>query len=68
MKKNEAKYLEKMKDVEEILTEKTRAFECAGKTVQITEYDLTAGESMLGINENEGDEQVRWYFILHGDK
>lgn len=56
MKKNEAKYLEKIKDVEEILTEKTQAYECAGKTVQVTEYNLTAGGSMLGINEHSDEE------------
>lgn len=58
MKKTEAKYLERIKDVEEIVKEKTSSYTCGGKTVEITEYDLTVGEEMIGPN-NEVDSEVR---------
>jgi len=60
IKKNEAKYLEKLKDVEEILKEKTEAYKCGDKTVEITEYNLCDQEDMIGINnEEEGEEECQ---------
>lgn len=46
-----------MKDVEQILTEKTKAYTCVGKTVEVTEYDLTAGDIMLGVNKSDSEEK-----------
>ncbi|XP_067937976.1 nucleolar protein 12-like [Watersipora subatra] len=56
-KKLEAKYLEKIKDVEEILKEKTEAYKCGDKTVEITEYNLVDQDDMLGINEGQQSEE-----------
>ena len=58
-KKLEAKYLEKVKVVEEILKEKTEAFKCGDKTVEITQYNLAEQDDMLGVNKDEpsDDEQ-----------
>lgn len=57
MKKSEDRFLEKIQDVEKILQEKTKAFECGGKTVEIVEYDLADESGMLGPNQTNGDEE-----------
>lgn len=48
--------MEKIKDVEEILKEKTKAFECGDKTVEITEYSLCDQDDMIGTNRAEASD------------
>ena len=45
--------------MEEILKEKTEAFKCGDKTVEITQYNLAEQDDMLGVNKDEpsDDEQ-----------
>lgn len=45
--------MEKIKDVEEILKEKTEAYKCGDKTVEITEYNLCEQDDMIGINKHD---------------
>lgn len=55
IKKKEKKYLEHIRDVEEILREKTLAYKCGEKTVEITEYNFDEQDDMIGTNKQEDE-------------
>ena len=49
--------MEHMKDVEEVLKEKTQSYQCGGRTVEITEYNFDDQDDMIGTNKQEEEEE-----------
>ena len=48
--------MEHMKDVEEVLKEKTQSYQCGERTVEITEYNFDDQDDMIGTNKQEEEE------------
>ena len=46
-----------MKDVEEVLKEKTQSYQCGERTVEITEYNFDDQDDMIGTNKQEEEEE-----------
>ena len=49
--------MEHMKDVEEVLKEKTQSYQCGERTVEITEYNFDDQDDMIGTNKQEEEEE-----------
>ena len=49
--------MEHMKDVEEVLKEKTQSYKSGERTVEITEYNFDDQDDMTGTNKQEEEEE-----------